>query len=569
MRKRACLILLGCIALSVTFAAELPEGWQRRFDYVFMEALRMRNQGRYAEAYELYRHALAIRPDAPEALFDMALFCNYLGTREEAGRYYERAVELAPQNNWYRQTLAGFYRSSGQLNKAVEVYEALAANNPEKSGVYYELLELYNQLQDYRKGIQALDQIERLEGKSEQASMEKFRLYLRLEDRDKAFAEMDALAREYPNDLRYRVILGDLYLDNDEPDKALTVYQSVLDEEPQNVLAQLSMATYYEKTGQSERSRQALETLLLNPAVDTPTRVGVMRRIVYDEEMAQTDSTRILNLFDQVLALPQDGADMALLCTQYKLHKKMPADDVARSLQRVVELDPGNTGARLQLLQYAFDRKDLTEVIRLCQQAIDYAPDELPFYYYQGMAWYQSGQEEKALEIFLKGLSMPVLENDRELTSNLYGASGDIYYNNLHQTDRAFEMYDSALVYKPDNVTVLNNYAYYLSLERRDLDRAEEMSFRTVKADPKSYNELDTYAWILFLKGKTTEARLYIDESLKNGGGEHSGIVEHAGDIYYKCGEMDRALEFWQKADAMGSDSKTLKRKIKQKKYIE
>ena len=101
------------------------------------------------------------------------------------------------------------------------------------------------------------------------------------------------------------------------------------------------------------------------------------------------------------------------------------------------------------------------------------------------------------------------------------------------------------------------------------MEKAEAMSFRTIKADPKSYNELDTYAWILFLEEKFTEAKIYIEQSLKNGGDSHPGIVEHAGDIFFVNGDLKQAMDYWQKADEMGSDSKTLKKKIKQKKYIE
>ena len=145
----------------------------------------------------------------------------------------------------------------------------------------------------------------------------------------------------------------------------------------------------------------------------------------------------------------------------------------------------------------------------------------------------------------------------------------------------AYAAYDSALVYKPDNIGALNNYAYYLSVERKQLDKAEEMSYRTVKAEPSNGTYLDTYAWILFEKGKYVEARIYIDQALLNGGDKSSVVVEHCGDIYYQNGEPDKALEFWQKALKLseekpedGSEPRTtkelnlLKKKIAKRKYF-
>lgn len=568
LTKRIIFSLVCLFAVGYSFATELPKEVQRRFDYFYMEAVRMRNLGKYAEAYELYKHALLINPNAPEALFDMASFYNYWGSREETQYYYEKAAELAPTNTWYQQVLGNFYYRNGQIDEAINVYEKMAANTPEKSEVFYELLSFYSQKQDYEKCIWALNKLESLDGKSEQISMEKYHMFLRLGDKAKAFSEIEALAEKYPNDYRYKVVLGDLYLDNNLPKKAFEIYQSVLKEEPQNVQAQLSMVSYLEKQGRKEDAGQALEALVLNPSLDDEIRVSLMRKIIYNSEEEKKDSIHVLNLFNQILESPQGNADMAMLCTQYKVLKKMPKEEITTSLRKVVKLDPSNAGARLQLMQYAFEREDFNDAIQLCQEAIEYTPEEVAFYYYQGLSYLQSNQNDEALNVFKRGSQYITSNTDTELASNIFGAMGDIYHEK-NMCKEAYEAYDSALVYKPDNVLVLNNYAYYLALEKKDLEKAEAMSFRTIKADPKSYNELDTYAWILFLEEKFTEAKIYIEQSLKNGGDSHPGIVEHAGDIFFVNGDLKKAMDYWQQADEMGSDSKTLKKKIKQKKYIE
>ena len=57
---------------------------------------------------------------------------------------------------------------------------------------------------------------------------------------------------------------------------------------------------------------------------------------------------------------------------------------------------------------------------------------------------------------------------------------------------------------------------------------------------------LDTYAWILFEKGKYVEAKIYIDQAMQNDGSKSSVVVEHCGDIYYMNGDREKALEYWQ-----------------------
>ena len=141
-------------------------------------------------------------------------------------------------------------------------------------------------------------------------------------------------------------------------------------------------------------------------------------------------------------------------------------------------------------------------------------------------------------------------------------------YHSKEMKAEAYAAYDSSLVYNPNNIGTLNNYAYYLSVERTNLDKAEEMSYKTVKAEPDNATFLDTYAWILFEKGNYAEARIYIDNAMKSDQEKSDVIVEHSGDIYYMTGDVDGAMKYWQQALDMGSKSKTLKEKIKKKKYI-
>lgn len=158
-------------------------------------------------------------------------------------------------------------------------------------------------------------------------------------------------------------------------------------------------------------------------------------------------------------------------------------------------------------------------------------------------------------------------DSKKEVVSDFYSILGDAYHTKDLNTE-AYAAYDSALVYNPSNIGALNNYAYYLSVERRNLDKAEEMSYKTVKAEPDNATYLDTYAWILFEKGNYAEARLYIDDAMKSDGGKSDVIVEHCGDIYYMTGDVDKALEYWNQALKIGSKSRTLQEKIRKKKYI-
>ena len=420
--------------------------------------------------------------------------------------------------------------------------------------------------------------MEKLDGKSEQISMEKFRMYLAMDDNERAFAEIENLAKEYPYEMRYLTMLGDVYLENGKEEEAYSTFQQVLSAEPGYAPAMLSMATYYNKTGQDSLYRLQLDSLLLNQKVESATKVNIMRQLIMRSERGDKDSTQIVGLFNSMLAQEQENADVAMLAAQYLLSKRM--DEEAKPvLQQVVDIDPENKPARLQLLSFAISKEDLDEVIRLCAPAVEYMPEALEFYYYWGIAHYQKKQHDEALEVFKKGVRQVDANSDKNMVSDFYSIMGDLYHIRKMNAE-AYEAYDSALVYKPDNVGALNNYAYYLSVERKDLDKAEEMSYRTVKAEPTNSTYLDTYAWILFEKGKYAEARIYIDQAILNGGDKSSVVMEHGGDIYYQVGEPEKALEYWKQAVKLAEESaddeneardekelKLLKKKIANKKY--
>lgn len=211
----------------------------------------------------------------------------------------------------------------------------------------------------------------------------------------------------------------------------------------------------------------------------------------------------------------------------------MPRDTIAAILHTILRIAPDNAGARLQLVSYAWDAKDLDEVVSLCQDARQYNPEEMAFYYYQGMAFYQKDQRDKALEAFQNGISVITQESNPAIVSDFYAVMGDLFYQKgLPQ--QAFEAYDSCLQWKDDNIMCMNNYAYYLSELGQQLDKAEQMSYKTIKAAPKNATYLDTYAWILFMKERYAEAKIYIDQALQNDSDSSAVIIEHAGDIYAK-----------------------------------
>lgn len=540
---------------------------QRKYDYFFLEAMRMKGKNEYDAAFGLLQHCLDINPTASSALYEISQYYMFLRQVPQGQVALEQAVAFAPDNYWYSQGLVSLYQQQNELDKAAALLEKMVTRFPSKQDPLFSLLDIYSRQEKYNDVISTLNRLEKRLGKNEQLSMEKFRIYLQMKDDKKAFQEIESLVQEYPMDMRYQVILGDVYLQNGKKQEAYDVYQKVLAAEPDNPMAIFSMASYYKQTGQEELYQQQLDTLLLNKKVTPDTKVGIMRQMIVENEQADKDSTQIIALFDRIMKQEQDDPQIPMLYAQYLLSKNMEAESVP-VLEQVVDLDPTNNAARMMLIGAAVKKEDYKQIIKVCEPGIEATPDALEFYYYLAVAYNQAEKPDSVISICKRALEHKTADGKKEIVSEFYSILGDMYHTQK-QMKEAYAAYDSALVYNPSNIGALNNYAYYLSVERRDLDKAEEMSYKTVKAEPNNATYLDTYAWILFEKGNYAEARIYIDNAMKSEGGDKSDvIVEHCGDIYYMTGDVDGALTYWKKALEMGSESKTLKQKIEKKKYI-
>ena len=546
---------------------ELTPEQQRRYDYFFLEAARLKVQKDYDAAFDVLQHCLTINPNASSALYEMAQYYMYLKQVPLGQAALEKAVENAPDNYWYAQGLANLYMQQNETEKAAALLENMAVRFSDKLDPLYNLLEIYNRQEEYDKVIGILNKLEERMGKNEQLSMEKFRIYLQKKDDKSAFHEIESLVEVYPNDMRYQVVLGDVYMQNGKKQEAYDAYQKVLAVEPDNPMALFSMASYYEQTGQKELYQQQLDTLLLNKKVTSDTKISVMRQVIVENEQSSAkDSTQVIALFDRMMKQDMDDPQIPMLYSQYLLSKNMEQEAVP-VLEQVVDLDPTNKAARLMLVSAAVKKEDYKQIIKVCEPGIEATPDALELYYYLAIAYHQAEQTDSVLSVCSRALEHVTADTRKEVISDFYSIMGDIYHTKKQMAE-AYAAYDSSLVYNPSNIGALNNYAYYLSVERRDLDKAEEMSYKTVKAEPNNSTYLDTYAWILFEKGNYAEARIYIDNAMKNDGEKSDVIVEHCGDIYFMTGDVEGALKYWKKALEMGSESKTLKQKIEKKKYI-
>lgn len=540
-----------------------------RFKMYYYEAVKQQISGNYDAAYDLLEHCIGINPNAAEAYFMLSFYDGILKGDSAAFADVKKASELNPSNNAYLERIGVGYVSMGNLDEAVKAYEKLSRNSPERSDVLDFLAQLYSRQKDYDKMLDVLNRMEALEGASEDLTLAKMRVYSLQGKKEEEYNELKNMSEKHPNDMNYRVMLGNWLLQNGKPDEAGKLYIEVLQAEPENIMARMSMIDYYRTSGQAMRADSLQEVMLVSPKTPVDGKMALMRQVVADNEKNGADSTLVIDLFKKILKEPQETSDMAQLYAAYLTLKKMPQDSISKVLETVLAISPDNVAARLQLIQAEWNKQDFDRVIELSNQALDYSPDELAFYYFLGFAYIQKDDDDSALEVLRRGVSQINDQSNPSLVSDFYAIMGDILHDK-GDNEGAYAAYDSCLQWKDDNYGCLNNYAYYLSVENKDLDKAAQMSYRTVQAEPDNSTFLDTYAWILFMQKKYAEALQYIDMAVKNDTTKSAVIIEHAGDIHAVNGDIDGAVKYWNEALKAGAENETvLRRKIKLRKYVE
>ncbi len=539
----------------------------REYDILFHEAILQMQTGSRDAAFDLLSRCLELRPDASEACFFLGQIYAEMDNGKQALALYQKAHLLEPENATYMERLATAYLSNEQVAEATEVVEKLYDQDKSRSELLETLFQLYSHEKNYDKAIEMLDRMELADGPTERTALTKCRLYIDMNDAENAVKEARQLADHYPYDLRYRTLYANTLLVTDHEEEAREVLEQILAEEPRNLSAQQVMRNYYIRSGDEEAADSVNHAILLNPQATIEDKANQMRQLIIETAQNDGDSTVVLSLFDELLAQPEPSPDLAEMKAAYMQLLGMSRDSVRQAFEYVLQLAPDQASARLRLVQQAWEDEDNERIISLCQAARQYNPEEMVFYYYQGMAYYRQEDTDHALEAFQNGISVINDESIPEIVSDFYAVMGDL----LHQKNReaeAFAAYDSCLVWKDDNIGCLNNYAYYLSLQDKRLDEAERMSYRTIKAEPENSTYLDTYAWILFMQSRYAEARIYIDQALQHDSLPGAVVREHAGDIYAQCGDIDSALQQWRMALDEDPENKLLMRKIKRKKYL-
>ncbi|MCD8208085.1 MAG: tetratricopeptide repeat protein [Bacteroidales bacterium] len=523
---------------------------EREMENMLVDAVGAFEDGNLSTAKAILRTLTSQDPNNDAAHYYMGLTALAQNDEEVAEMSLLRAVELDSTNFWYRHRLAYLYGITNRQEQMVEIYNGLLRDWPKRSELYYDLIGVYVTLGRLDDALDTIAQIETLSGVSEASVMARFQILCRLDRTDEAYEVLEDYNRTYSSP-QVLTILGDYNMSMYKDSLALANYDEALDIMPGYEPALIGKAETLRATRRYPEYFSTLNQIAINADIDAEDKCDYIRAL-----LQRLDSNFLKNFQDELdgvignclEAHPADSSVVDLAGVYY--YSTLRDEEARKYFKQNVDNYPDALRPAYNYAEAIMYMGDLEELASFAKEAFERFPTQYNFLEMEIYANYNLNDYKKVADTCERIIRTT---DDPSAALRAYSTLGDVHHL-LGDSKNAYEAYENALKINPLYLPVLNNYAYYLSLEGKKLKKAAEMSAKTIDAEPDNATYLDTYAWILHLLGRSDEAKPYFKHAMLYGGKDSAVVMDHYADVLFALGEYDLAFLYWNQALAKDSE---------------
>ncbi len=543
MKRYLYIYALSLAVIMSSFqAAAQTERPESANENMILSAVERYNLNDIDGAVDILKRIVADDPQEDAAwyyLAQCAVNIQDLGTAEQ---YYRKAVELDPGNFWYRYRLARLYSVTSRPELTIDIYERLLNDFPEKSDLYFDMVELYAAQREYDKALGTLTEIETVFGMTESIAVYRFNLLRMLGREEEAFRSLKNYNKEYSSPY-VLTTLADYEMSMYNDTTALAYYNEALDLAPDYSPALLGKAETLRMTRKYDDYFKVLNRFISEsdgPAAEkTDYLMAVVQRT--DPKFLYSFRTQLDSVINKGVEVHRQDSTMLQAAAIY--YYTTNRNDLSKKYFKAnLEAHPASLGASINYVEFLMYAQDWDELSRAGREAFGRFPKETAFLEMASVGDYNLKDYKKVLDICNQVLE--VAPSDSSKTLRAWSTMGDVYHL-MGNSKKAYRAYEKALKVNPDYVYVLNNYAYYLSVEGKKLKKAYAMSKKTIEAQPNNATYLDTFGWILYLMGKPLEAKPFFQRAKLYGGQDSAVIMDHYAEVLYALKEYEVALTHW------------------------
>lgn len=557
-----CLIIAASCSKKITPAISgLPSGINYDsavFDYVYVEALRQKLIGNAGDALKYLEQCLKVNPENDAVYYQMAQILFSGGDLKNGKKYALKAAELDPENLWYMIMLAGSYFQEKNIDSAIVWYENAVHKYPGKDELLVTLGNLYSGNGDYRQADEVFSELDEKYGINERSTLANIKNQVNAGNFERALALVEKLLDHFPDEILYNGLKAEIFREKGDNQKAMEVYNLLMERNPDNADIQLSLCDFLLDEKKYDELLQLINTVIFNENISREDKLGLFSRIIENDDiLIHRGDDLALTLMILEAAYENDGIIVLLRPELYQ--KTGRISEATERLEEITRSMPGNYYAWERLLLVYLEAGDYKNLeLKGEECALNFNRSFLAKLLYA-----VGSTENRNFDTALGELrKAEILAGDNEeMLLQVLATRADVFYK-MKDYDKAFSVFEEALEMDSGDLTVLNNYAYYLAEQNLRLKDAEKMARQVIEKEKDNHTFLDTYAWVLFKRGKVKDAERIMDSILEESNKENAEFYEHMGYIKKKRKKFEEAVEFWKRAIELDSSKTDLQKEI-------
>lgn len=539
------LFLNSCSSLGVrtgpsTSGPELPKS-QAYAAYLLAQYYLRVNEPE--EAVKAYRQALAIDPENPTILTDLAVLYVRQGNVQEALKLAEKAAEVDPTFENAFVLLGRLYAGTGNNAKAIQAYRRVIAINPSNHDAYLLLGTLYAQENRFREALEALEHLKALLPDNPLASYYKARIFLDMKFYDQAEAAYQEVLQINPFFDRALLDLAYIYEVTERFSEAEATYLRLLEINPNHAQARNRLSNLYIRQKLYDKALEQLRVLSQQDAEDLEARLKIgiihLQQRKYQEAISDFQSL----LKDR----PQYDQALYYLATSYEEKgERADLEQAVVNLRLIPETSPLWDPAQMRLAVLFSKLNDHKSGIQCLEKAIALKPQVMDFYLYLAFLYEETKDFAKALETLNAGMAA-----GGETVALLFRKG--IVLDRMDRKDEALAVMQKILTLDKDHAGALNYVGYTYADKGIRLDEAKELIERALQKEPEDGYIMDSLAWVYYRQGEYVKALQVIRKALEIVP-DDPVILEHCGDILQALGRLEEARKAYEKALEKGHE---------------
>lgn len=528
------------------------------FSYIYVEGIRQKLMGNPGEALQYFEQCLLINPESDATYYQMAQIVLGSGDLPNGKKYVKRASEIQPDNLWYSMLLSSIYHREGKIDSAIICYEKAVRAYPEKEELQVSLAKLYNQNKNYEKARSILSKFDEKYGVNENTTLTLIENLIADGKRKEALAKVQQLLEQNPDDIVYNGYLAAIYREQGDTQKAKDVYNQLIARNPDNPGIQLSLCEFLVSEKNYDELFDLLNIIIINPKIAREEKVSLIADLIENDDIIGEHGSK-MELAIMVMEANYQDDDLILLLRPELLQKEKKTVEAASRLEEIIKLNPDNYYAWEKLLLVYYDLKDFEKL----QSKGEECATRFNRSIIAKMLYATGAMENEDYDVSIEELRKAdiLAGENKELKLQVQTLRADTYYRMKNYTE-AFKAFDEALKLDDNDLTVMNNYAYYLAEQDMNLKEAEQMARKVIEIEKDNNTYLDTYAWVLYKRGKVRDAAKIMEKIIASGKTADAEYLEHYGYILKKMRKCSEAIKSWETAMSLDKTKINLYKEI-------